>query len=285
MATLLERMAVWRLRQWGFVPRAVPTSLGRVGAMVYEGPGKAPPVVLLHGVGSRGSHYRPLLRRLLPRAGRIVVPDFLGHGDSDVPEPARLRVGTLVQGMNEALDQLLDEPAVVYGNSMGGYGAMKYALHSPDRVRGLMVTSPAGAPLPPELRQVVVSQLAVDGFSDALRLAGSVMAHVSPVLRPLVAVAIVRQFGRPHIRSLLHSVGADDEFSPTELAQLGVPTQFLWGKAERLLHPQQFSFFRRHLPDHAVIEEPEDYSHLAYMERPDDLADRLMGFCEAVAAR
>ena len=59
-----DAVAEARLRAAGFRVRWVRTSLGRMRALESRAPGAGPPLVLLHGVGSRASDLGPLLLRL-----------------------------------------------------------------------------------------------------------------------------------------------------------------------------------------------------------------------------
>ena len=83
------------------------------------------PLVLLHGLSSAGVHYIRSLRHL-GAVSQVLLPDLPGHGFSDTPE--RLDEASLLFGLFEALDQLIDKPAVLCGNSLGGYTAIRYAL-------------------------------------------------------------------------------------------------------------------------------------------------------------
>src|SRR5262249_26968978 len=101
-------------------------------------------LVLLHGLGSRGADYLPLLARLRPYARRLIAPDFPGHGAS--PLTRTFDIATSTGTLVEALAEAIDERAIVYGNSLGGFAAIRFAATHPDRVAGLFLASPAGAP-------------------------------------------------------------------------------------------------------------------------------------------
>lgn len=141
---LLERLGRVALRSRGVGARFVDTPLGPVH--VYDGRGKGalPTVVLLHGMGASATPFAPLVARLLPHVRRIVAPDYPGHGFSSEPSAA-VTPEALFDAMTIALDGLLDEPAIVIGNSLGGALALHYAIKRPDRVAGVVLLSPAGA--------------------------------------------------------------------------------------------------------------------------------------------
>ncbi len=76
----------------------------------------SPALLLLHGLGMNGAVWQPLLSHLKDWPGRIIVPDFRGHGRSPHARPYGL-------GQHAAdLAALLmpDEPVTIVGHSMGG---------------------------------------------------------------------------------------------------------------------------------------------------------------------
>lgn len=113
--------------------------------------GRGTPIVLIHGSGSPGLFWLPLLAELEGR--RVIVVDRPGFGLSD-PVPIE---GTLRSHAARWCDRLLDalalSTAVLVGHSMGGWWALRYALARPERVVGLaLLGTPAlpgtHAPLP-----------------------------------------------------------------------------------------------------------------------------------------
>jgi magnesium chelatase accessory protein len=101
----------------------------------FEG-GEGPPVLLLHGFGGAAWNYAEMAPLLAGR--RIVIPDLPGHGASDpLPAPS-------IAGFADAVATLLDEPAGVFGHSMGGVVALRLAERRPELVRSLVLAAPAG---------------------------------------------------------------------------------------------------------------------------------------------
>lgn len=271
--SLIERYGLWKLQRWGFERQVVETTEGRVATWVRPGT-QAPPVVLLHGVSARGVHYRPLIERLLPDLGTVVLPDFLGHGDSELPR-SRLHISALCRGINEVIDQTLDEPAVLYGNSMGGYAALKYAALRPERVRGVLVTSPAGGALTDELRKQVTGRFLVEDWAGGRELARRALPASGALVHWIIGFIKARQLQAPHIRAMLSNVEQQDDLTPQELARLPERTRIIWGTREELLHPTQRAWFLESLPGHVVFEEPEGLGHSSFFEHPDLVAGRL----------
>lgn len=104
-----------------------------------EREGDGPPIVLLHGLTAT-RRYVLMGSRWLARHGyELVAFDARGHGASTgASDPARYEYADMAGD----LEAVVDEPAVLVGNSMGGATATLFALRRPDRVRALVHVTP-----------------------------------------------------------------------------------------------------------------------------------------------
>jgi pimeloyl-ACP methyl ester carboxylesterase len=276
-----ERLAHISLHLIGYQSRMIPTSVGRVHVLDGRGDGTLPTVVLLHGFSAAAIHYATLMRRLRPHVRRIVVPDFPAHGRSATPK--RLTPATIRQGLFEALDTVLenDEPAVFFGNSMGGHAALIYADTRPERVAGMMLVSPGGGPLQPAEMATFARRFTVDNHAEALQFVDRLFARNVP-LRQLVAWGLRQKLGAPKMRALLASLTTDDLLDPSDLRRIAVPTLVLWGRADTILPSEHREFFRQNLPSDARLEEPDGYGHSPYLDAPREVGQRLLAFAADV---
>ena len=104
-----------------------------------EREGSGTPIVLLHGLTAT-RRYVVMGSRYLARHGyELVGYDARGHGASSAADdPARYEYADMAGD----LERVVDEPAVLVGNSMGGATATLFALRNPDRVRALVHVTP-----------------------------------------------------------------------------------------------------------------------------------------------
>ena len=105
------------------------------------------PVVVLHGFTGAAGAMDPLTERLaaaLP--GRIICPDLIGHGSSDVPDdPDLYRVEAMAGQVIEVADALGCDSFHLVGYSMGGRVALTLGCTAPWRLRSLsLIGSTAG---------------------------------------------------------------------------------------------------------------------------------------------
>ena len=281
MLSLPERMGLRLLHAQGLRSRWLETRGGKVHALDADGRGDLPPVVLLHGLSANAAAYGAYLRRLLPHTQRVVAPDMPGHGLSDVPRRGLSR-DSLLEGAFEALDRMIEAPAILVGNSMGGLGAVRYALARPRKVRGLLLVSPGGAPMPEPAFQRFLDTFRVRTHDDALGFVDRIFAESPRVLRHAFALGIRERFTHPALRGLLDGITAADMLRPEELAALRVPTLLIWGREERILPRSHLAFFAEHLPAHARIEEWSRFGHVGFLEQPVELAQRTLRFARGL---
>lgn len=118
------------------------------GLHVLDWPGRAPPVILLHGAKSLSRAWDFLVdASTLPN--RFVAPDLRGHGLSAQPA-----TGYAIQDYVDDVLDLLDAwgigQAIFCGYATGGYLALTIADQYPDRALGILVVD-AGLKIAPAL--------------------------------------------------------------------------------------------------------------------------------------
>lgn len=247
---------------------------------VYEGAGRGrlPTVVMLHGLGAGGASFGPMVTALRPHVRRVILPELPGHGFSAHPEDgADITADLLLDAISDALDGMLDEPAIVLGNSLGGAVALGYALRRPERVLGLMLVSPAGAKLEADEWRELLSAFDLSTTAEARRFLERVY-HRPPWFLALFAHEFPDVLKKPAVRQILASVTPEHSPRPDELALLSMPILLLWGRSERLLPASALAWFRQHLPKQTVIEEPAGFGHAPQLEQPERLAARVVAF-------
>lgn len=265
----------------GYRRRLVPTSVGDIHVVDAEGSGPLPPLVLLHGISSAGAHYLPLLNLLRPSVSRLIAPDLPAHGFSATPR-AGVSVAAMQAGLLEALDAVLDRPAIVFGNSMGGAAAIAYARLRPEKVLGLALCSPGGAAMTPAELQAFQQSFQLDTHAAALGFVDRLFARPTP-LRHALAWGVRMSFAQPEIRAILSTLDVADLFTPEQLAALRMPILLLWGRGDRILPASHREYFLRNLPPHTRLVEPELFGHAPYLDNPGAVARYLLQFADEVA--
>jgi 3-oxoadipate enol-lactonase/4-carboxymuconolactone decarboxylase len=112
-----------------------------VAHVLVEGPEEAPPVLLLHSIGTSLHVWDPQAAALARRY-RVIRPDLRGHGASGVPD-FPYSMAQMAADQVALLDALGIKQAHVVGLSIGGCIAMRMAADAPDRVASLVALDTA----------------------------------------------------------------------------------------------------------------------------------------------
>ncbi|WP_159903940.1 alpha/beta fold hydrolase [Salinirussus salinus] len=105
-------------------------------ATYVGGPADGHPIAFVHGAGLSWRMWLPQLRTLEDEY-RLFAPDLPGHGrraDESFSFDVAVRV------LDDLLGDEADEPALLVGQSLGGYVAVEYAARRPARVAGLVLS-------------------------------------------------------------------------------------------------------------------------------------------------
>lgn len=104
--------------------------------MTVSASDKAPPVVLIHGVGLDRTMWGGVMRCL---SGRLdcTAFDMPCHGEAGMPA-GEVTLATFADALGEVVDGLESAPVVV-GFSMGAMVAQRFALDRPGALRGLVL--------------------------------------------------------------------------------------------------------------------------------------------------
>jgi pimeloyl-ACP methyl ester carboxylesterase len=118
---------------------------GTVEVNYGEGPPNGPPFVILHG-GAGSWRSGEALIRLLGHSWHVYAPDFRGHGKSGRVAGHYL-LDDYATDTASFLGDVVQDPAVLFGHSLGGEVAIMVAARHPGLVRAAIV---GDAPLSPD---------------------------------------------------------------------------------------------------------------------------------------
>jgi pimeloyl-ACP methyl ester carboxylesterase len=122
-----------------------------------------------------------------------------------------------------------------------------------------------------------VAKFDIRTADDARAFAGRIY-HREPWYLRLVVHELGPLLTRRVVRELLEGARADHAADEAQLGSLPMPVTLVWGKSERLLPPSALAWFRRYLPPHAKILEPEGFSHSPHLEHPRAVSEHILRF-------
>lgn len=280
---------------WGGRSRTVDLG-GQVHYVDFGGPENAPVIVLVHGLGGSHLNWLPLADRLRA-THRVYALDLAGFGFTRATELSA-SVGNNAKLVRRFLVEVVGEPAILIGNSMGGLISTMVASREGAPVRGLVLLDPA-LPAPrgrPDAQATSIFTLLGAPIRRAIRVRRgrprSVAAEVAAVLRLCIAqwdrldqdvfeahVDLAKaQSGYPEVNASFKVAGrtmiqalARRSVVRRRLATIQVPVLLIQGDQDRLVHVSCARWAAQMNPSWEYLE-MAGVGHVPMLEMPDTTA-------------
>jgi pimeloyl-ACP methyl ester carboxylesterase len=255
--------------------------------------GSGDPTICVHGLGGTKASFLPTVAALADRH-RVIAMDLPGFGESDKPIAAAYDAPYFARSVTALMDELEIESAHVIGNSLGGRVAIELGLLHPERVRSLVLLSPALAwlrdrpwkwllqlplprlgliqPTPRWVTEPIVRRM-IPGADE-----GWVAAGVDEFLRCYLTPRGRTAFYEAARNIYLDEPNGEDGFW-TRLGDLECDTMFVWGRHDTLVPLAFMKHVQRALPRARHTE--LDCGHVPQLERPLDTHAAIMEFVSA----
>lgn len=195
-------------------------------------------IVLMHGISEHSGRYAHIAQFFNACGWTVRTYDHRGHGRSegkwgDVPHADAIIADAKI--VVDDFAKSLPAPPLLFGHSMGGLFAARFAVARLAPLRGLILSSPALA-VTLTLRQKLllkIMRLLAPGFSVSTSMKYGCLSH-----DPAIAVAYAQD---PLIHSvisarLMQSMLAAIDFSQTHAASLAIPTLMLVAGADLVVN-------------------------------------------------
>ena len=251
----------------------------------YNVRGAGPPLALIMGFSGSGRAWGEPFLTLMERRFRTVVIDNRGTGDSDKPD----RPWTLDDMAADAaavIDHADLSRAHVFGISMGGMIAQRFALRHPERLRALVLgCTHCGAshsiPAPMEVVANLMPNPALSPIEQAQRaltVASSKEWRESPAGTAFLAefFADAAQYPMPPAHTYLRQMEAIQSFdSFARLGEIGAPTLVIAGDADALIPVKNSEILHQNIAG-SKLHIVKGAGHVFNWEQPEETA-RVVG--------
>jgi len=236
------------------------------------------PLILVHGLASRGEDWAPMIPSLAAAGFHVYAPDLLGYGRS--PRPANvvysvaLEEGVLIDFMHAVGLQHAD----VDGWSMGGWVSAKLALDRPAMVDRLVLDDSAGVTFQPSFTRDAFSPTDTAGLK---RLFVLLMPH-PPTLDPYIVRATLHRIADNKIivQSSMDSMASGADRLDDRLANITQPTLIVWGTEDKLIPMAVGESMHTKIPN-SVFESVPGCGHLAPSQCPAPVLAATIPFLKA----
>ncbi|HET9018698.1 MAG TPA: 3-oxoadipate enol-lactonase [Acetobacteraceae bacterium] len=237
----------------------------------------APPVLLLHSLGTEGRVWQPQAAALAGRY-RVIRPDLRGHGLSGVTAGP----GSMARFAADAvavLDALGIARAHVGGLSIGGMVAQALAAQAPDRVASLMLCDTAMMIPPASLWRERAATVRAQGMPAIAE--GVVARWVTPAALGAAETEGLRTMllrtPPEGYAAAAEAIAAADLSAST--AQLRLPALVLVGAEDVATPPAAAAALAAAIPGAALIE-IKGAAHIPTYERAEAVTDAMRRFLD-----
>jgi pimeloyl-ACP methyl ester carboxylesterase len=247
------------------------------------------PIVFIHGLSGQWQNWLENIPRFA-QGRRVVAMDLPGFGLS--PEPReRITIELYGRVVAEMCERLELAPAVLVGNSMGGFVAAEVAIRRPDTVERLMLLSSAGVSQMDVAKRPVLAAGKVAGLLATSSVAQMKMTARRPKLRHWVMSLVCRHPSRIKPDLMFEGLmkgankpGFDNalraclEYDFRErLPDIGCPTIVVWGEKDMIIPVRDADRFVELIPGAEKLIF-DDTGHVPMLERPRSFNDCLEEF-------
>lgn len=225
-----------------------------------------PLVVLLHGIPGSSEDWRPVAKRLAADH-RVLACDLLGFGAS--PRPNAIDA-LWADAQAEALEPLVEEPAVVVGHDFGGPVALTLYRRRPDLfVRLVLLATNAFGDTPIPLPIRAVTWPVLGGMAEHVLMSGPALRAVARGRADVGDRAQIHAT-RTIFAAALRELGP--RYAPIEatLPTITVPTTVLWGDRDEFFSVNDGHRLAEAIPG-AQLRVLEGAGHFLARERTDDV--------------
>ena len=143
--------------------------------------GSGEPLLLVHGMGSASTAWKPI-RPMLESKFQVIAVDMPGHGETPYIEGAPMDPNSLALAVLNEMSELGIENFHLVGNSLGGWVSLEMASTAPTRIKSVTALAPAGLWLNPYNVRYPATALARFLAKTTMKLAPTAL-HFEPARR------------------------------------------------------------------------------------------------------
>ena len=270
--------------------------------VAYIDEGSGPPVILLHGCPFHAYQWRDVIP-ILSRDHRVIAPDLLGLGDTQVRLTDDYRLPqdlVMVKGLMDALGI----PEADFVTADHGAATLQLLMNdAPERIRRAVITNAEAYDLWPSKPEIKYLKLIVNPVTSPFfrfllhhsawfrREVFSIAVHREEVFTDEVVLAYtrahtssaarwqrLRRFFRWQLDPEHNRVTLD---ATDGLRRFDRPTLVLWGRLDTNFGPEIAERLATDIPGVVAVEYLEESAHMPFQEEPEAYNAALLRFLGA----
>lgn len=237
--------------------------------------GAGEPLVILNGLLGLNEHWFGCLGPIASRAECLLMqPPLLEMRGKGTTVEGVLRLVTSV------LETVIDRPAVVVGNSLGGHIALRMAHERSEMVRGIVLLGSSGL-FERTFERGVQHAPSHDWLT---RKISELFADPSRMHPDMIDMAYQELSRRSAARALVRlGRSAKNDHLGDILPQIETPTLLVWGRQDIVTPPEVAEEFEQRMPN-ARLRWIDACGHAPQIEQPEAVGRHIAEFLDDLAA-
>lgn len=255
--------------------------------IAYIDEGNGMPVLLMHGIPTNALMWRDVIP-VLSKHFRVIAPDLLNYGQSEMPEHADVSINAQRQIMFGLLDALGIRRAHLVGHDIGGGVAQLMTVERPERIDRLVLIDSVcfdSWPIPefePMQRPGAEADMSLEEFVEMIRgfmPKGVVDKQVmTPTVIDLYTTPWSTEKGKQAFFRNLRRLNSEYTLAiSNELQQLPHTALIVWGEKDPFQKPDYGPRLEQAIPN-ARLRVIEDVGHWLLEEKPAEVSDFILNF-------
>jgi pimeloyl-ACP methyl ester carboxylesterase len=256
------------------------------------------PVLLIHGYGALIEHWRPIMRPIASEHTLYAIDlYYFGYSARPSGRPSRERWAAQAAAF---IRDVIGQPAVVIGHSMGGVVSVHLARAYPEQVQALVLVNSSGAQLQARplnaFDRLMLDAIGSPFIGEALAgvfgnrwgvRQGLLSAYhrkecVTPELVETFSGPLRRYGAGSYLKVSREFTNLVLDLKPGEIRQ---PTLLIWGAEDRSIPPAHAEIIKQRMIPHAEIKIIPDSGHCPFDETPQAFLDILLPWLRQVGAQ
>lgn len=228
----------------------------------YIEEGQGQPIVLLQGLMGGLSNFTTLIDFFSSRGYKVYFPELPIYELSVL----NTNLTSLAKFVARFIEEVVQQPAIVVGNSMGGHVGLILTLMRPELLSHLVLTGSSGLyersfgdSFPRKNDRAYIQKKAEEVFYDPKVATQELVDEV---------FAVVNDRGKG-IKTVMLARSAIKHNMEKELHKIAVPTCIIWGKQDNVTPPEVAVEMDRLIPDSQLFW-IDKCGHAAMMEKPEE---------------
>jgi len=244
--------------------------------------GRKPPLILLHGLMTKGLCWTSLAQALEPEYD-VIMPDARGHGQSSVPNYG-YRYENHADDIAGLIRALQLPPAFLLGHSMGGMTAAVVASRHPALLRGLILADPTF--LSPQVQREVWDNNVAEQHRQMLGKSEEEIVAEARVRHPNRSAETLALFAQARLQTSLRAFDVlmppNPEYRPL-VRELRVPTLLVFG--DKGIISAAVAEELQRLNPRLQAEQLRAAGHALQLDQPERFAALVQNFLREESAR